>query len=100
MGRIAWWAPSGTTPCFESHTTPNPGVCINAFFLTPGPWPSYSAIGRAGLSSRCLSFIIKALLSANEIDNFHNTALSKKKKKLVVKKINVICVVFTYTKQG
>jgi hypothetical protein len=34
VGRTAWWARllGGRTSCFEPHTTPNPGVCVKAFF--------------------------------------------------------------------
>ena len=41
VGRTAWGAqpPGGyTSTCFESHTTPNLGVCINAFL--PHTWTS------------------------------------------------------------
>jgi len=72
----------GVTLYFESHTTPNPGVCVNAFFLTTGPWSSYSTIFGAGLSSCCLSLIHESPpCGTNYIDTFRNKTLSKKKKK-------------------
>jgi len=60
----------GTTSCFESHTTPNLGVCITAFF--PHTWTLVRLqCDRWGWSILLPPIIYyqKFLLSVNEIDN-------------------------------
>ena len=72
----------GTTSRFESHTTPNLGVCITAFFPHTRT-PVRLQRDRQGWSILPPPIIYygKASIACKRSSPIHNIALSKKKKK-------------------